>query len=97
MISGTRIPILPVALRSFQQKRLHTKSVNSGPHIIADPWRPVCEFCPLDDCILPEGGAAGSRYLGDNLNACPVIVAQKAGGTPAAALAGVKEQARCQS
>lgn len=79
MISGTRYPVLPVALRSpDQQRRLHERSLNSGLHLEADPWRAVCEFCPLPDCVLPEGGISAG-HTQEYLGRCPIVTAKRDG------------------
>jgi hypothetical protein len=89
MIKGTRFPVLPAALR-FQPP--HTKSLNRGLRLESDPWRAVCEFCRLPDCILPEGGPGGYGGKVSRYEACPIIIAQRDGLTPAAALARAKEE-----
>lgn len=71
----------------------HTRRPVPALHIYPDPWRPLCERCPLPDCVRQEGeygtqsGINGSGNALDRLAACPIFVAQRRGLTPAEALA----------
>lgn len=51
-----------------------TEKVNRGSKHI-DPWLKVCERCPLDDCVIPEGG----HFMNQQYPACPVWQAKRMG------------------
>lgn len=83
MLSATRLPTMPYALRPKREPWRHERPADHdrGNHQFVDPWLVVCERCPLRECILPEGGLRGneaSRNAG-KYNACPIVAAQGRG------------------
>ena len=47
----------------------------NGRNRYVDPWLAVCERCPLDDCVVPEGG----HFANQNYYQCPVWQAKRRG------------------
>jgi hypothetical protein len=63
------------------------------PATFVDPWRAICERCPLPDCVRQEGeyGTMIQKNWTKNaharLSVCAIYKAQRAGLTPEQALA----------
>lgn len=95
MLSATRLPTIPYALRPKRESWRHERPADydRGNHNFVDPWLIVCERCPLLDCILPEGGNLGYRAEKRKAEyaACPVVAAQDRDWDAAAAVSRGRE------
>jgi hypothetical protein len=64
-----------------------------------DPWLPVCERCPLADCVRKEGELGRIHridlwfkpYVVERIKPCPIMQAQQRGWQAAEALARAEE------
>lgn len=72
-------------------RTLHPEApADTGLLGVRDPWRALCEFCPLPDCVRYEGEfqplhpSTSKRHAG-----CLITEAELAGQTPEEALEGV--------
>lgn len=81
-------------MRAVRRPSYAAGELKTAPqHTFVDPWRAVCERCPLFDCIRQEGeygsitGRTWTPAAARRLAVCPVFVAQREGLTPGQVLA----------
>lgn len=95
MLSATRLPTMPYALRPKKKpwRKERPADHDRGNHQFVDPWLIVCERCPLEECALPEGGIHGQHgsYIERARELCPAERAKSRGWDAAAAVSRGRE------